>query len=182
MGRPILNAGQFLSANEFLTSDSGRFRFGLYPDGNFALDEVFPHLQNLWQANTHPGSTALLAMQPDGNLILFSSGPPFLQQNEVFVSSTNGNPGAYLAIQDDGNGVIYTANHVSIWSTGTQEQPAPTPPPPPTLYCCTVYLDHGQVYKESVSASSYSDAVGKCSTLKDQHLGNGFQVSERPCT
>ncbi|HEY5500162.1 MAG TPA: hypothetical protein VIK20_07255 [Bacteroidales bacterium] len=71
------------------------------------------------------GSTALwssstgnsafgLYMQADGNLVIFSQ-----QGVALWSSNTYGNPGSFLAIQNDGNMVIYTPQGNPIWSTNT---------------------------------------------------------------
>jgi hypothetical protein len=53
-----------------------------------------------------------LAMQADGNLVLYGDGHP------LWASNTAGHPGAFLTMQGDGNLVIYQG-HRPIWSSGT---------------------------------------------------------------
>ncbi|HUC14625.1 MAG TPA: peptidoglycan-binding protein [Acidimicrobiales bacterium] len=53
-----------------------------------------------------------LAMQPDGNLVLYWDGRP------MWASNTARHPGAVLAMQADGDLVVYQGNK-PIWSSGT---------------------------------------------------------------
>lgn len=53
-----------------------------------------------------------LAMQADGNLVLYWEGRP------LWASNTAKHPGAVLAMQGDGNLVVYEGNR-PIWSSGT---------------------------------------------------------------
>ena len=53
-----------------------------------------------------------LAMQADGNLVLYGEGQP------LWASNTANHPGAFLTMQGDGNLVIYKGNR-PIWSSGT---------------------------------------------------------------
>ena len=51
-------------------------------------------------------------MQADGNFVVYDF------QNEALWSSyTQNNPGSTVQIQDDGNLVIYSSSHNPIWST-----------------------------------------------------------------
>jgi hypothetical protein len=54
-----------------------------------------------------------LAMQSDGNLVLYQGG------NALWSSQTAGSGGAFAIMQDDGNFVVYTAASVAVWSTQT---------------------------------------------------------------
>ncbi len=53
-----------------------------------------------------------LAMQGDGNLVLYGAGQP------LWASNTAGHPGAFLSMQGDGNLVVYKGSQ-PIWSSGT---------------------------------------------------------------
>ena len=59
-----------------------------------------------------PNGRYQLAMQADGNLVLYGEGHP------LWASNTAGHPGAFLAMQGDGNLVVYQASR-PIWSSGT---------------------------------------------------------------
>jgi Domain of unknown function (DUF1906) len=91
------------------------------------------------------GGAYTLAMQGDGNLVLYHNGKgalwatgtdhstgfnAIMQSDGNFVlydihdhplwsSGTNGNPGAYLAAQGDGNLVVYASNGHPLWWSGT---------------------------------------------------------------
>jgi surface antigen len=54
-----------------------------------------------------------LAMQGDGNLVLYSYG------NQVMMASLTFTAGSRLVLQGDGNLVIYTADDQPLWQTGT---------------------------------------------------------------
>ena len=58
-----------------------------------------------------PNGRYRLAMQADGNLVLYGEGHP------LWASGTAGHPGAFLVMQGDGNLVVYQANR-PIWSRG----------------------------------------------------------------
>ena len=74
-------------------------------DGNLVL---YHEGKALW--NTEPqGRGSWLAMQPDGNLVMYSS-----EGHPEWASSTNEFEGAYLVLQDDSNAVIYQDGH-AIW-------------------------------------------------------------------
>ena len=64
-----------------------------------------------------------LAMQGDGNLVLYWEGRP------LWASNTAKHPGAFLAMQADGDLVIYQANR-PIWSSGTARGAGPLLPEP----------------------------------------------------
>jgi len=59
-----------------------------------------------------PNGDYRLAMQADGNLVLYWKGHP------LWASNTAKHPGARLALQTDGNLVVYQGNR-PIWSSGT---------------------------------------------------------------
>lgn len=61
-----------------------------------------------------PSGLFLLAMQSDGNLVLYSPG-----HIAIWASNTAGHPGSVLQMQNDGNLVVYAPGHMAIWGTGT---------------------------------------------------------------
>ncbi|MFB6808378.1 hypothetical protein [Streptomyces sp. NPDC056387] len=63
-------------------------------------------------------NSAVLVMQPDGNLVLSLvwAGRP---GPVVWSSGTWGNPGAHAILQEDGNLVVYRPDGRAVWSTGT---------------------------------------------------------------
>ncbi|RQX84304.1 peptidase S53 [Burkholderia anthina] len=59
--------------------------------------------------------THQLAMQNDGNLVLYNT----TNGAAVWNSGTYGNPGAYAVFQDDGNFVVYGASGNALWNSTT---------------------------------------------------------------
>lgn len=110
-GGSKLDAGQWLSVNQYRTSPNGRYLLVEQSDGNLVLlDGKTP----IWSSGTdhHPGASAKL--QEDGNLVVSASGGAGL-----WGSATNGKGGTYLMVQNDGNAVLYTAGQRAVWSTQT---------------------------------------------------------------
>jgi hypothetical protein len=94
---------------------------------------------------TSANGTYRLAMQADGNLVLYdgggealwssrTAGKPVVQcamqgdgnlvlddqaGNAVWASGSAGHPGSHLVVQDDGNVVIYSPSNRTVWSTHT---------------------------------------------------------------
>lgn len=104
-----LNSGAVLAPNQGVLSCDGRFNFVHQTDGNIVL---YQGGFALFNTQTQGNATSQLAMQGDGNLVLYSTGGAALWN-----SGTQGNPGAWLAVQDDGNAVIYSAAGSPLWST-----------------------------------------------------------------
>jgi hypothetical protein len=65
---------------------------------------------NQWGAGT---STATLAMQSDGNLVLYNNSS---LSSAVWETNTDGFSGAYLNAQDVGNLVVYSSSNTPLWS------------------------------------------------------------------
>ena len=66
-----------------------------------------------------PNQQFQLAMQADGNLVMYNN-----YGRALWASNTAGNPGAYLVNQSsDGNLVIYAADGHVVWDAGTQGNP-----------------------------------------------------------
>ena len=132
-----------------------------------------------------------LAMQTDGNLVLYHNGAGALwatktdgsdgfaavmqgdgnfvlygkHSNALWNSDTEGHAGAYLAVQDDGNLVVYTSASKALWASNTVVAAPPPPPPPPSS--CTL-LSPGS---ELTAGQSLSSCDGK-HTLAMQTDGN----------
>jgi hypothetical protein len=68
----------------------------------------------LWASNTNGKPVAVCIMQGDGNLVLYNG-----SAKAVWASNTSGKPGAYLVVQDDGNVVIYQPSGAALWATNT---------------------------------------------------------------
>lgn len=82
------------------------------PNGN--LEVVNPVNRIVWQSGTIGTGANKLALQTDGNLVLYARGG-----NAVWASNTQGNEGAFLVVQGDGDIVIRRADRTAIWATGT---------------------------------------------------------------
>ena len=105
-----LRGGQFLTAQQQLTSTNGRYRAVSQTDGNVVV--YGPAGRVVW-ASYRYAYGGLLQMQPDGNLVSYGSG-----NRAVWWTATWSNPGARLVLQDDGNLVVYRANGTPAWWTG----------------------------------------------------------------
>ena len=74
----------------------------------------------LWDGQSLSGGQSLvngsytLAMQTDGNLVLYYGSSQALWQ-----SHTYGHSGAWVAMQGDGNLVVYAPGNVPLWQSGT---------------------------------------------------------------
>jgi subtilase family serine protease len=62
-----------------------------------------------------PSRNHELAMQSDGNLVLYNT----TNGMAVWSSGTYGNPGAYAVVQSDGNFVVYSAGGKALWASST---------------------------------------------------------------
>ena len=93
----------------------------------------------MWATDTE-GSGAVVVMQGDGNLVEYSH-----HSRPLFASGTDGHGGAYVAIQDDGNLVVY-AGSTALWSTGT----ANLPPAPAS--CGAIEPGHGLAPGETINS------------------------------
>lgn len=110
-GPEVLNAGEALGPNQFITSSDGRFRLIYQSDGNLVLYQV--NGGALWASNTSGTSAGVAVMQGDGNFVVYNAA-----SQPVFSSGTFGRPEAYLLVQNDGNVVVYHYG-TPLWWTGT---------------------------------------------------------------
>lgn len=99
----------YYRGQQWITSNNYKFIF--QSDGNLVL--YSPQGQPLWATGTDNTSADLLAVQADGNVVLYDHGRP------VWATDTSGHPGAFLAIQADGNIVVYASNNIPLFATGT---------------------------------------------------------------
>ncbi len=82
---------------------------------------LYEHGNPLWSTATNGKGGHSLVMQTDGNLVLYSG-----QSCPLWASNTSGHPGSMLAVQSDGNLVVYAPGGHPLWSSGT----GPIPPAP----------------------------------------------------
>ena len=103
-----LLSGERLSPGQSLTS--GNMEFIMQYDCNLVL---YDNGKPIWASGTyHSGSGCYVAMQTDGNLVIYDN-----RNNPLWASNTNGENGNYILIlQKDRNLVIYSH---PIWATGT---------------------------------------------------------------
>ena len=79
--------------------------------------------QALWQSGTSGNPNAWVIMQSDGNLVVYSPGPTNV--HALWQSGTYNQPGDRLVVQPDGNAVIYNSNYTSApWATNTNARPS----------------------------------------------------------
>ena len=121
-GQGTLSTNQVLRAGQDIVSSNGYYAV-VQDDGNFVL--YAPGGHPLWASNTvGTGSHDWLAMQGDGNLVLYNGAYP-AQGRAVWADGKNGSGTAnWLAVQTDGNLVEYTSAGKPVWATNTV-QPAP---------------------------------------------------------
>jgi len=105
-----LMPNQTLNAPGMLTSQDGRFQFGL---GGGKAFLCWSDSALRWVPDTKSRTVSRAIMHPDGNFVLYAEdGSP------VWASGTPGHPGAFVTVQNDGNMVIYQSGK-PIWATNT---------------------------------------------------------------
>ena len=97
-----------------LYSPNGKYRAILQPDGNFVL---YSPNRALWSSATCGTSVKSLAMQSDGNLVLYTENSQALWHSRTWTRGVS-----RLKMQDDGNLVVYNSSNVATWYTGTNGQ------------------------------------------------------------
>jgi len=78
---------------------------GIFPTADTSNSPVLQAGQGLFDGETITAGSYLLAMQPDGNLVVSNA-----QGQYLWASGTQGDPGDFLVLQSDGNLVIYSKN------------------------------------------------------------------------
>jgi hypothetical protein len=115
------------------------------PDGRFKLAMqtdgnvvLYSSGVALWNTGTFSQDGLIFVMQTDGNLVLYSN-----TSCALWASNTSGHPGATLALQNDGNIVVYDGGK-ALWASNTGGVPAA-----PTR-CGAIDAGHGLAAGESV--------------------------------
>ncbi len=85
-------------------------------DGNLVLYRLFDN-KAIWASNTAGNPGSRVAMQTDGNLVVYSAA-----NKALWSSRTAGNSGAYLVMQDDANAVVYSAAAKALWASNTAQK------------------------------------------------------------
>ena len=87
------------------------YKFNFQRDGNLVLTNQSG--QVLWATGTE-GRGEILALQADGNLVIYGGG------RALWATNTDGNSGAFFAIQSDGNLVVYKSDgQQALWASNT---------------------------------------------------------------
>ena len=176
----VLRAGTSLQLGSFIVSSSGRFAFGL---PLFGFGEIVTHQPNavdagadvVWPSNGAKTGGSVLAMQSDGNLVLYGGG------RAIWASGTVGSrAGDRVVVQDDGSLVIYRGA-TAMWQTPTQYVPL-------VGYGCTVAalifglnppsIDGSYVHTDTVAPGGYAGML-RASVSHDTPSGRSFY---RICT
>jgi exopolysaccharide biosynthesis protein len=117
-----IESGSGLAQGTSVMSCDRRFTLSLAKNGNLTETETATG-KILWNRRSDLTFAYVLAMQTDGNLVLYT---PY--ETALWNAATAGNAGATLAIQDDGNLVVYSAAGKALWNSGTTDKSAPVPP------------------------------------------------------
>lgn len=107
-----LQAGQTLRRNQYLASSDRRYTLVLQSDSNLVLYGTGGRM--LWHARTHGSGADRVAMQGDGNLVMYRG------SQAVWHTRTWQRGRARAVVQNDGNLVLYTPANVPIWALGTR--------------------------------------------------------------
>ena len=132
-----LFSGDTMRLPDRLEERDGRFRVVMQSDGNLVLlaqirkwvgTEIGPiwvvdGYMPFWSSGTHGNPGAVLRMQTDGNLVIYSAAG-----RALWHSRTAGHPGAHLVMQPDGNLVIYATAGQALWQSQTAGVRAPEIP------------------------------------------------------
>ena len=108
-----LAVNQSLSGDARITSNNGRFSFGVLSDGNVAVGDEHGAV---WSLDIHDAPGARLDMQADGNLVLYKA-----DGGVAWASNTSGQ-NAHVTIQDDRNVVLYNGDGAALWSPNCYEK------------------------------------------------------------
>lgn len=134
-GVSALGPGSELRAGQRIVSPDGRFWLVMQLNGNLAL---YGPSGWLWQAYTYGTAGSRLAVQNDGNLVIYTPAG-----EAVWSSGTGGRAITRLEVQSGGNLVLYNGQSV-VWQSNTWGQPAtPVEPAPEVLYVAD--QEHGGV-------------------------------------
>ncbi len=111
LGTDHLNTGQSLTSGNYIRSWDNRYVLLMQTDGNMVL--YGPGYHGLWSTQTGGKPGAGLAMQTDGNIVVWYNNAP------VWASNTAGLGTANMYMQTDGNLVAYNGNGTGVWGSGT---------------------------------------------------------------
>ncbi len=113
-----LSSGQTLTPGQTLRSCNGAHTATFTTDGNFTFGG--------WSSNTGGQGGAKLAMQTDGNLVIYTAARKALWSVLSYEGGKMG-AGQYLELKDDGTLAVYSTSGSVRWSTAMSLKPlAPT--------------------------------------------------------
>ena len=107
MARIKVGTGEIQPGQQWV---AGRYMLQFTEAGNLELWNRVAR-QLLWQSGSKSLRVSRLAMQEDGNLVIYDR-----DGMALWSSGTYGHPDAYLAVRDDGNLVICLRDNRPIWS------------------------------------------------------------------
>ncbi|MFE9454571.1 hypothetical protein [Streptomyces sp. NPDC006739] len=123
---PAPAAGSFMYPGQQLASghslSSSTMTLTMQSDGNLVarLNTGSGSGQVVWSTGTSGNPGAYAVMQPDGNLVLYTSTGGTGKGGALWSTHTYGQPDAYATVQDDGSIVVYgKASTYALWSSGT---------------------------------------------------------------
>jgi hypothetical protein len=172
-----LLSGDRLLPNQSRETLDGRFRMTYQPDGNFVLYEGGTAL---WSSNTSGTSAGYVAMQRDGNLVVYdASETPVWSSNTFWIGST-----ARVVPNLDGEGRLLSGGSITIcdaggtgraWGTNTNQNGCTLRPtggggtvPRPCSSVCSGCMPHSVCLQqlnlpwESCEATGFEGSDGSC--------------------
>ncbi len=104
-----------LHRDDYLLSPDAQSALAVQRNGDLAL---YSNFQLIWETGTQGQTVGQLAMQSDGNLVLYNA-----SNQALWSTQTNGNSGAQLKLQTDGNMVVYSSSNAVLWTPYTLHNP-----------------------------------------------------------
>jgi len=121
-----LTEGEELQPGQYLASPNGHVTLTMQTDGNLVAEFEQDGSTAFWSSKTAGNADAFLALQSDGNLILYKAGSVVSSGNGVLWSdgcpncnTTYPQAGNEFTVQNDGNLVVYNSSKKAIWSSGS---------------------------------------------------------------
>eukprot|EP01084_Bolivina_argentea_P205870 351607_1 len=116
-----LNTNIDLTTADVIYSLDGSTRFGLSSEGELRLQVHTRNWTTQWNNNKSPGPNTVLAIQVDGNLVVYESG------NAYWASiSNNAQSPHHLVVSNDGEAYMLNSNNIVTWSTSGATSGLPT--------------------------------------------------------
>ena len=109
-GTVVLEPGERLLREEYVTSPSGEFQVGLNRNGDLILMDKRDNMATIWSAGIIDGNRC--SMQEDGNLVIRDSASKI-----KWTSNTDNNPGARFVVNDAGQVGVFEGD-LPLWMAG----------------------------------------------------------------